>query len=187
MSRVRSLLNLVLPLILVVCGHAAPPATGEKAQDFRLSTLEGKTVRLSDLTPRSSVVLVVLRGYPGYQCPYCNRQVQDFLQKAPDFAASGAHVVMVYPGPRQDLGIRATEFLNGKTLPANFDLLLDPDYEFTNRYGLRWDSPNETAYPSTFVLDRSGMIFFTKIVKAHGGRTSAQEILDVLPKPKSNQ
>jgi peroxiredoxin len=186
--RVRTLPNLVLPLILAaISADAAPPTTGEKAQDFRLSTLEGKMVRLSDLTPRGPVVLVVLRGFPGYQCPYCNRQVQDFLQKAPDFAASGAHVVMVYPGPRQDLGSRATEFLTGKTLPANFDLLLDPDYELTNRYGLRWDAPNETAYPSTFVLDRGGTIFFTKIVKAHSGRATAQEILDVLPKPKSNQ
>jgi peroxiredoxin len=183
--RVGTLLNRALPLILAAIPiYAASPTTGEKAPDFQLSTVDGKAVRLSDLTPKGPVVLVVLRGYPGYQCPYCNRQVQDFLQKAPALAAGGAHVVMVYPGPPQDLGSRATEFLTGKTLPENVDLLLDPGYEFTNRYGLRWDAPSETAYPATFILDRNGIIFFTKIVKAHGGRATAQEILDVLPKPK---
>ena len=51
-------------------------------------------------------------------------------------------------------------------------------------YGLRWDAPHETAYPSTFLIDRQGVIFFSKIVKEHGGRTTAAEILDALSKRK---
>jgi len=46
-----------------------------KGPDFKLSTPEGKTVQLSEVEAKGPVVLVVLRGYPGYQCPYCNRQV----------------------------------------------------------------------------------------------------------------
>ncbi len=175
-------------LVLAVSGFAAtPPTVDNKAPDFALSTVEGKNVRLSALTSKGPVVLVVLRGYPGYQCPYCNRQVQDFIQKSQAFADAGARVVMVYPGPPQDLGGRASEFLADKKLPDNFDLLLDPGYEFTNLYGLRWDAPHETAYPSTFLIDRQGVIFFSKIVKEHGGRTSAAEILDALPKRKAAQ
>ena len=60
---------------------AAPPSVGEKAPDFALSTLQGKSVRLSQMVSKGAVVLVVLRGYPGYQCPFCNRQVQDFIQR----------------------------------------------------------------------------------------------------------
>jgi peroxiredoxin len=163
---------------------AAPPAIGEKAPDFKLSTPEGKTVQLSEVEAKGPVVLVVLRGYPGYQCPYCNRQVQDFIQKSQGFAEAGTRVVLVYPGPPQDLGAKANEFLADKKLPENFDLVLDPGYEFTNMYGLRWDAPHETAYPSTFLIDRQGVIFFSKIVKEHGGRTTAVEILDALPKRK---
>jgi peroxiredoxin len=166
---------------------AAPPAVGEKALEFTLSTPEGKSVRLSDVMSKGPVVLVVLRGYPGYQCPYCNRQVQDFIQKAQGFAEAGARVVLVYPGPPQDLGARANEFLTDKKLPDNIELLLDPGYGFTNLYGLRWDAPHETAYPSTFLIDRQGVVFFSKIVKAHGGRTTAAEILDALPKRKAAQ
>jgi peroxiredoxin len=164
-----------------------PPTVGEKAPDFALSAVNGKSVRLSEVTAKGPVALIVLRGYPGYQCPYCNRQVQDFIQKAPAFADAGVRIVMIYPGPPQDLGAKANEFLADKKLPENFDLLLDPGYEFTNLYGLRWDAPHETAYPSTFLIDRQGFIFFSKIVKEHGGRTTAAEILDVLPKPKAAQ
>src|SRR5207248_883520 len=143
--------------------------------------------RLSEAISQGPVVLVVLRGYPGYQCPFCNRQVQDFLQKSQAFAEAGARVVMVYPGPPQDLRLRATEFLANKKFPENFDMLLDPGYEFTNSYGLRWDAPHETAYPSTFLIDRKGVIFFSKIVKKHGGRTTASEVLDALPTLKTGQ
>jgi peroxiredoxin len=179
----RCVLSLIILSANPIC--AAPPAVGERAPDFQLLNVEGKTVRLSELTARGQVVLVVLRGYPGYQCPYCNRQVQEFIQKAPAFDAAGVHVVMVYPGPSQDLEKRAKEFLFRKTLPANFDLLLDPGYDFTNRYGLRWDAPNETAYPSSFVIDRNGLVLFSKTAKSHGGRVTGQEILDALAKPKA--
>src|SRR5260370_18947000 len=164
---------------------AAPPTVGEKAPDFTLSTLEGKNVRLSDVMSKGPVVLVVLRGYPGYQCPYCNRQVQDFIQKSQGFADAGARVVLVCPRPPQNLDAKANEFLADKRLPNNFDLVLDPGYEFTNSYGLRWDAPHETAYPSTFLIDRQGVVFFSKIVKEHAGRTTAAEILDAMPKKPS--
>ncbi|MCC6858378.1 MAG: AhpC/TSA family protein [Bryobacterales bacterium] len=167
--------------------RAAPPSVGEKAPDFALRTLHGKTVRLSELTSRGRVVLIVLRGYPGYQCPFCNRQAQDFLRNSKAFAQSGAHVVMVYPGPPQNLQRLAKDFVAGKTLPDHFDLLLDPGYEFTNLYGVRWDSPGETAYPSTFLIDRGGIVFFVRVSKEHGGRTTAAEILRRLSKQEGSR
>jgi peroxiredoxin len=183
----RLLITLLTVAVAFPLAAAAPPTVGEKAPDFKLSTPEGKSVRLSEIMSKGPVVLVVLRGYPGYQCPYCNRQVQDFIQKSQAFADAGTHVLLVYPGPPQDLGAKANEFLADKKLPDHFDLVLDPGYELTNLYGLRWDAPHETAYPSTFLIDRQGVIFFSKIVKEHGGRTTAAEILDALPKRKPAQ
>jgi len=49
-------------------------------------------------------------------------------------------------------------------------------------YGLRWNAPNETAYPSTYVVDKQGKIVFAKTSKSHGGRASADEILKALSK-----
>lgn len=169
-----------VPLLLT----AARPAVGDKAPDFKLLTVDGKSVTLSAEMAKAPVVLVVLRGYPGYQCPFCNRQVQDLIKNAQGFSDAGVRVVIVYPGPPEDLGGKASEFLVGKTLPENFAMLLDPGYEFTNAYGLRWEAPKETAYPSTFLIDQQGVVFFSKVVKQHGARTTATEILDALPKRK---
>lgn len=163
---------------------STPPAVGDKAPDFALSTMQGKKVRLSEATAKTPVVLVMLRGYPGYQCPLCNQQVHDFLKNAQGFADAKVRVILVYPGPPENLGARAAEFVADKPLPEHFDLLLDPGYEFTNLYGLRWDAPNETAYPSTFLVDQKGVVFFSKISKTHGGRTKAAELIEVLMKRK---
>jgi len=118
------LVTFFLAVTAVSLVAATPPAVGERAPDFALSTLQGTSVRLSEVTLKGTVVLLVLRGYPGYQCPFCNRQVQDFIQNSQGFAEAGARVVMVYPGPSGDLGQRATEFVADKKLPGNFDLLI---------------------------------------------------------------
>jgi peroxiredoxin Q/BCP len=159
---------------------AQPPAAGEKAPAFSLLTMQGAKVSLSEMTAKGNVVLVVLRGFPGYQCPYCTRQVQEFVSASERFQKAGAEVVFIYPGPPDDLAVKAAESAAGKKLPEHFTMLLDPGYEFTNLYGLRWDAPKETAYPSTFLLNQKGEVFYAKIGKEHGGRTSANEILDAL-------
>jgi peroxiredoxin len=186
----RLFLSLLLPFMMAantasLHTTSTPPKVGDKAPDFTLSTLQGKRVRLSEVFAKAPVVLVALRGYPGYQCPLCNEQAHDFLKNAQGFADAKARVILVYPGPPENLGARATEFVADKNLPENFDLLLDPGYEFTNLYGLRWDAPNETAYPSTFLIDQKGIIFFSKISKTHGGRAKADELLEALMKRKA--
>jgi thioredoxin-dependent peroxiredoxin len=157
-----------------------PPAVGDQAPEFKLSSLDGGQVELAQLRSAGPIVLVVLRGYPGYQCPICTRQVGELLAASSKFKTHGATVVLVYPGPSANLKDRASEFITGKTLPANFHLALDPDYEFTNAYHLRWNAKNETAYPSTFVISPMGKIKYAKISMNHGGRAQAEEILAAL-------
>jgi peroxiredoxin Q/BCP len=158
--------------------QGAQPDVGEMAPDFSLPSLNGSTVRLSEFTGHGPLALVILRGYPGYQCPLCNRQVQDFLRNREGMGT--AKVVLVYPGPDGGLAAKAREFAAGKELPENFELLIDEGYKMTNLYGLRWDAPKETAYPSTFVIDRKGVIRFAKISMTHGGRTTAAELIEQL-------
>jgi len=62
--------------------------------------------------------------------------------------------------------------------------VIDPDYKFTNLYGLRWNAQQETAYPSTFLIDRHGKIYFRKISKEHGDRTTAEQVLAEMTKPR---
>lgn len=157
--------------------NAAPPAKGETAPNFTLRTLDDKPVELKSFTDAGPVVLVVLRGWPEYQCPVCTRQVQDYVANAVEFARKGARVLMVYPGPAAQLKAHAQEFLQDKQWPAEFTFVTDPDYTFTLAYGLRWEAKKETAYPSTFILERGGEVRFAHVSKSHGNRLGAARAL----------
>ena len=182
----RKMSGLMLALVCATLAggpaFAKTPEVGAKAPDFTLSTPSGKVVSMSSERQGRGLVLVILRGYPGYQCPYCVRQVHDFVEHAPDFAARNVRVLLVYPGPPADLNQHARKFLEKQAnLPSNILLVTDPDYAVTNLYDLRWNAPNETAYPSTFVLGKDGSVVFEKISRGHGDRLSAQDALDHLP------
>ena len=161
---------------------AQPPKVGDTARDFQLKSIGGETVRLSKVAKQGPVVLVMLRGFPGYQCPLCTIQVGQLMNRAKQFADAKTRVLMVYPGPAEGLKARADEFVKGKDMPKNFDLLLDSNYAFTNSYGLRWDAQGETAYPATFVLDKKRKVLFAKVSREHGDRAETADVLAALPK-----
>lgn len=165
----------------MVLPQGKSPKVGDEAKDFELTAIGGEKVKLSKLGESGPVVLVVLRGYPGYQCPLCTRQFGEFRGKADEFKKAGAQVVFVYPGPADKLKEKAGEFVKGKDYPAHFTFLLDPDYSFTSAYGLRWDAKNETAYPSTFVLDAKRKVTFAKVSTGHGDRSKVADVLAALP------
>ena len=56
---------------------------------------------------------------------------------------------------------------------------------FVTSAGLRWDKSGETAFPATFVVDKAGIVRFSKVSSSHGGRSTADEVvkaLEALPK-----
>jgi len=180
----RSLVALLLGAACFASSAAEIPKPREKAPDFSLKTLDGSVVQLSALTAKAPVVLVMLRGWPGYQCPICDRQVQEFIGRRAEFKAAGALIVFVYPGPAEGLAGRAEEFKKwkGKEWPAEFLFVLDPEYTMVNAYGLRWNAPRETAYPATFVIDSQSVIRHSLVSKTHGGRAKAADVLSELKK-----
>ncbi len=153
---------------------------GDKAKDVELQLLTDKKVKLSQLTKDGPVVVVVLRGYPGYQCPICTQQVGELRKHASDFKRLNAKVALIYPGTAEKLKQRAEEFLTGTKLPDPLMLVIDAGFRFTTLYGLRWESPGETAYPSTFVLDHLRVVKFRKVSKSHGDRAQVEDVLEVL-------
>ena len=169
-------------------GSGDIPEVGTEAPEFKLSTPEGTEIRLSSLLVKTGVVLIVLRGYPGSQSPECQKQFHDFKAKADKFGALGVQLLLVYPGPADQVIAKAREFLasEGK-LPANVHLLVDPDYKMTTRYGLRWDAPHETAYPATFVIAPDAEVRFCKVSREHGDRPNADEMLAIVEKARQEQ
>ncbi len=178
MSLGRLFLLPVLLLAISLPAVAATPAVGQRAPDFTLTALDGTAVSLNTLTASGRVVIVVLRGYPGYQCPFSQQQFQSYLQSAAQFAALGTHVVFVYPGAgSKNLATDAADMAGSQPLAANVHLVLDPDYSFTNLYGLRWNDPNETAYPSVFVIHSDNSVVFEHVGQYHSDFTPATDTL----------
>ena len=160
------------------------PKEGSKIESFSGTTMHGSAFKLSEYIDKGSVALVMLRGFPGYQCPVCSTQVAGYIAKAEEFEKQNTPVIFVYPGKVKDLDKKAKEFTlpleSKEDLPPNFIFVIDHDYEITNLLDLRWDAPNETAYPAAFVIDHKGYIQYAKISDNHRGRATADEILEVL-------
>lgn len=156
------------------------PQIGTQFPDFTLSSIDGASITLKSELKKGPVVVVVLRGWPGYQCPFCSRQFADFLTHAADFAKTNTTVLFIYPGPASGLKEHAEAFNRDKPMPANFRLLLDPDLRWLESNKLRWQGKGETSYPATFVIDRRGELRFSAITKAHGGRVMSAAALSVL-------
>jgi thioredoxin-dependent peroxiredoxin len=166
---------------MAFCEEPAIPVVGDRAPDFTLKSIDDASVELSQMLDEGPVVVVVLRGYPGYQCPLCTRQVASLIEAKKGFAEKRAKVVLVYPGAVSDLTAKANEFLAKTKLPEGFVLVTDPEYKFTDAYGLRWEAPQETAYPSTFVIDSTGKVMFSVVSRSHGGRAETKKILASIP------
>lgn len=178
----KSALYLILILISTISYSQTKGnlSVGDDAIDFSLKTLQHEEIQLSELFKNNPVVLVVLRGWPGYQCPICTRQVAELAASADEFKRYKANILMVYPGPSDKLKEHAAEFSEGFDFPEHFYFVFDPDYSMINKYDLRWNAPKETAYPSTFVIDNKGKIVFAKVSNTHGGRAETTEIMTAL-------
>ena len=161
------------------------PEVGEKAPDFDLPIVGSKEddyVQLEDEVEQGAVVVVLLRGYPGYQCPLCSRQVGALINRARALSEVAHRVILVYPGEPNLLERHADEFIGSRAVPDPLVLVRDPGMKMVADWGLRWDAPRETAYPATFVIKKNGRIAWSKISDSHAGRTTADEIITQLRK-----
>ena len=187
MSIGRSFLLPVLLLAASVPSVAATPSVGQRAPDFTLNALDGSTLSLNKLAASGRVVIVVLRGYPGYQDPFSQQQFQGYQQAAGQFAALGTQVLLVYPGTSgKNLSLDAAELVGSQPLPANVHLVLDPDYTFTNLYGVRWNAPNQTAYPSTFLINSDHAVVFAHVGQFQSDFTPVPDTLAVVNADNNN-
>ncbi len=156
-------------------------ASGDMAVDFTLPIVSGTgELTLSEEYLKGPVVLIVLRGYPGYQCPLCSRQVGELVTAADKIGEVAKRVIFVYPGEPDQLEQHAEEFMGKTALPAPLVLVRDPGLQMVTDWRLRWDAPRETAYPATYIIDHDGKVRWSKVSKSHGGRTSAREIIEQL-------
>ena len=146
--RAASLLLLALALGMISgtrdsLADDARPEEGHLAPDFALKTLEGKTVRLSELRGKK----VVLINFWATWCPPCRLEMPTMQKIYSEYKGRGFEILAINIEPDALQEIR--EFV--KELRLTFPVLLDPDMKVTRKYRL-------IGLPISFLIDRQGII-----------------------------
>ncbi|GKU24565.1 TlpA family protein disulfide reductase [Clostridium folliculivorans] len=119
---------------------------GDKAIDFKLKTLEGKEVSLSDLKGKN-----VFINFWATWCPYCVQEMPEIEKLYQETKNSDLIILGIDIGEDNDT---VRDFLNKNKL--NFNILFDYDESVATNY-------NITALPTSLFIDKNGNIIKKKI------------------------
>ncbi len=150
----KSIIFLISMILLTGCSAAENTAAAEKAPDFSLPDIKGKTVRLSDYNNK-----VVLLNFFATWCPPCRGEIPDFIDMTNTHDSERFAIIGISVEKGDDTTVRrfATE---GR---INYPILMD-DGLVSKTYG-----PIHSI-PTTFIIDKKGNI----IQKIIGSRTKAE-------------
>ena len=120
-------------------------AVGELAPDFEVKTIDGGTIRLSELRGQT----VVLNFWASW-CSPCRAEMPEFQQLWEERAPRGDLTVLAVNFLREDSVPDATRFARELelTFPVAFDT---PEGDIGRRYAVR-------GLPATFFIDREGVV-----------------------------
>jgi peroxiredoxin Q/BCP len=122
--------------------------TGDRAPDFRLPSLRGGEVGLSDFAGQKNVVLFF---YPKDETAGCTAEACGFRDAFEDFVAAGAEVI----GISSDSVESHESFARHHRLPMQ--LLSDKDGRVRELYGVK-STFGLIPGRETFVIDRQGVV-----------------------------
>jgi len=175
-------------------GAAPGLSVGESAPDFSLLDARGERIVLSELLANGPVVVTFYRGE---WCPYCNMQLRALQQALPEITATGATLVAISP-QAPDHGLTLSE----KNELA-FAVLSDLDQSVSESFKVRFEMTGELEdlhvnvfqndpalqnadgrrslpVPSTFVIDRDGIVRFASVNADWRVRTEPAEVIAAL-------
>lgn len=141
-------LLIILTLVGTVASLQANLSKGDKAPDFKLTRLDGKTTSLADLQkgPKGAKRIVVLNFWATW-CPHC-RVEAPYLQKLSDkYGKKGLVVVGV---SLDSDGAKSVKPF-AKSNKLSYTNLLDPKHEVARKYTVG-------PIPTTYIIDRKGVI-----------------------------
>jgi peroxiredoxin len=136
--------------------RADSPAVGSTAPDFALHTAAGRSVRLSSL--RGHVVVV---NFFATWCPPCRAETPDLVAADAKYARQGVVFVGV-----DDRERTALVQVWAKSKGVAYAIGMDADAAVEDRYDVR-------AIPTTYVVDKNGIIRYRQIDQLESGTLSA--------------
>jgi len=143
---------LMLAVVAIAVGSAK---VGNKAPDFKLKSLDGKSVTLEQIRKdpnKKDAERVVLLDFWATWCPPCREEVGT-LQKLHDaYEKKGVAIV----GIALDQGGATAVKPFVKEHKITYTGLLDPDGTASGAYGVR-------SIPAMFLIDKKGVVQFTHV------------------------
>lgn len=139
-----------------------PPRTDFGSYDFQVTTLEGKTLRLSDFGGK-----VVLVNFWATWCPPCREETPGFVEIYEKYKEKGFVILGVAEqSPPKEVG----QFLSG--FRVTYPVGRDEDGSAAGQYGVR-------AIPTSFLFDRNGKLYhkFTGFTPEVFLKNKLQELL----------
>ncbi|MBP7541606.1 MAG: thioredoxin-dependent thiol peroxidase [Saprospiraceae bacterium] len=144
--------------------------TGDKAPDFKLEDQDGKTIKLSDLAGKKSVIFF----YPADMTPTCTIEACNLRDNHSIFQSKGYEVYGVSPDDAKS----HQKFIAKHQIP--YTLLSDPDHKMAIDYGV-WDEKQLFGRKymgivrTTFILDEKGKI--AEVITKVKSKDHASQIL----------
>jgi len=143
---------------------------GDKAPDFKLEDQDGKTIKLSDLEGKKSVIFF----YPADMTPTCTIEACNLRDNHTIFQSKGYEVYGVSPDDAKS----HQKFIAKHQIP--YTLLSDPDHKMAIDYGV-WDEKQLFGRKymgivrTTFILDEKGKI--AEVITKVKSKDHASQIL----------
>lgn len=157
------------PMLLVAPDTSVEP--GSLAPEFHLVDSTGTSRNPAEIRGRRALVLVFTHGA---WCLECRRRLGEIQSSLASFRKLGAEVWAISPDPPgPSAALR-------KSLGLGFAILSDPDVETARRFGALELERRRIVRPTTFLLDRDGVVRWRRADEQRGERPSAGELLRVL-------
>ncbi|MEM0951746.1 MAG: peroxiredoxin family protein [Cyanobacteria bacterium P01_H01_bin.74] len=142
-------------------------AVGKQAPVFSAKSSSGKTIKLADYQNKKNVVLIF---YQGSFCSLCEAQLSGIQKELSAFEAKETEVIAISADDMNHAKKRQGE--SGLSFPV----LPDAEKKIIQRYGVANISKNNMAWPSVYIINKSGRVSFRYASKS-GKRLQAEEIL----------
>jgi peroxiredoxin len=157
-SITRALVLSVLS-VMALAGAASALDVGQKAPDFALNGIDGKPVKLSDLTAKGPVVIYT---FIAAFTPTWTKELNGFEAALPQFEAAGVQVVGVSTDHHLALAAWQKEQSSKQLLLSDFRRQMLPAYG-----AMQTDQASPVfryAKRAYFIVDKTGTVKFVKVM-----------------------
>ena len=168
---------------------------GDKVEDFELTEANGKKVSLYELLEKKTVIISFYRGT---WCPHCSLHLKSLEEEYGDLVSGGVSLLGISPDTLEEIKVLKKE------QNISFDLLADLGNKVARKFGIvvdvdkasvrankrlfkkRFEKTGKAGYevpvPSTFIIDKRGVVVYSFIDTDYTVRLDPKNLVDMVYK-----